>query len=286
MNLLKDFVVEYFKTNNAKVLEGKKQITIQVPKRLSEKLGCGDILNITFDKEVAGKNPDIDFIAIGSALLNKILESCEKRGLTVVKQYRGMDNFQGLEFNFKITFESVDKQERLINYLVDLKDREFKDKLLSELEKKDYNDGQEIQLNPKEIEEIYNKCLERLRQDIKEDIKKINQKFRESLDKEKGIIEKFYDGTIADLRKKQEDKIKAWKEKKQNAHSSQYVEIREQYRKEVGKYEDKIMEIQENNFEEINNYFQIKHRRLMELENQYMLNTKILLYSTALVIVE
>ena len=39
MNQLKGFVMDYFEANNAKVLESKKQITIQVPKRLSEKLG-------------------------------------------------------------------------------------------------------------------------------------------------------------------------------------------------------------------------------------------------------
>ena len=285
MKELKEFVVEYFKANNAKVLEGKKQLTIQVPKRLCEKLCCEQILNITFDKEVAEKNPDIDFIAIGSALLNKILESCEKRGLTVVKHYKG-SKFEGLEFNFRVTFESVDKKEKLISYLIDLEDKSFKDSLLNSLSKKDYKEGEETSFNSELAEDAYNKCLDRLKKDIREDINKVNQKFKESLEKEKGIIERFYDGIIADLRKKQDDKIKAWKAKKQKAHSSQYVEIREQNRKELGRYEDKIMEIQEKNFEQLNNYFQIKQRRLKELDNQYMLKTKILLYSTALVIVE
>ena len=286
MNQLKEFVVDYFKINNAKVLEGKKQITLQIPKRLSEKLSCEDVLNITFDKEVAEKNPDIDFIAVGSALLGKILENCEKRGLTVVKGYKGKDKFEGLELNFRVTFESVDKKEKLISYLIDLKDKSFRDSLLTELDKNDYDDWQEITFNSGIVEEVYDKCLERIKQDIKQDIEKINQKFVVALDKEKGIIEKFYDGIIADLRKKQEDKIKAWKEKKQKAHSSQYVEVREQNRKELTKYEDNIMEIQEKNFEQLNSYFQTKQRRLKELENQYMLKIKILLYSTALVIVE
>ena len=286
MNQLKEFVVDYFKINNAKVLEGKKQITLQIPKRLSEKLSCEDVLNITFDKEVAEKNPDIDFIAVGSALLGKILENCEKRGLTVVKQFNGNDKFEGLEFNFRVTFESVDKKEKLISYLIDLKDKSFKDNLLTELCKKDYDDGQEITFDLGIVDEIYDKCLERIKQDIKQDIENVTQKFGVALDKEKGIIEKFYDGTIADLRKKQDDKIKAWKEKKQKAHSSQYVEVREQNRKELTKYEDNIMEIQEKNFEQLNSYFQTKQRRLKELENQYMLKTKILLYSTALVIVK
>jgi hypothetical protein len=285
MNQLKEFVVEYFKVNNAKVLEGKKQLTIQIPKRLCEKLGCEQVLNITFDKKVAEKNPDIDFIAMGSALLNKILESCEKRGLTVVKQYKG-SKFKGLEFNFRVAFESVDKKEKLISYLIDLKDISFKDNLLNSLSKKDYEEIGETSFNSEIVENAYNKCLDRLKKDVRVDMTKINQKFRESLEKEKAIIEKFYDGIITDLRKKQDDKIKAWKEKKQKAHSSQYVEIREQNRKELGKYEDKIMEIQEKNFEQLNNYFQIKQRRLKELENQYMLKTNILLYGTALVIVE
>jgi hypothetical protein len=266
-------------------LEGKKQLTVQVPKRLSEKLGCEEILNITFDKKVAENNPDIDFIAIGSVLLNKILRNCEKRGLTVVKEYKGK-KFEGLEFNFRVTFESVDKKERLIRYLVDFKDKSFNEKLLKEIDKKEYKEGQEIQFDKSDVEKIYNLCPERLKQEIKEETHKISKKFEASLEKEKAIIEKFYDGIITDLRKKQDDKIKAWKEKKQKAHSSQYVEVREKHRKDIEKYEEKIMEIQEKNFEQLNNYFQIKQRRLNELEKQYMLKTKILLYSTALVIVK
>ena len=107
-----------------------------------------------------------------------------------------------------------------------------------------------------------------------------------SLEKEKKIIEKFYDGIISDLRKKQEEKIRIWKEKKKKAHNSRYVEIRDKYRKEVDKYEEKILEIQEKNFEELNNYFETKQRRVREIENQYKLKTRVLLYSAALVIIK
>lgn len=102
----------------------------------------------------------------------------------------------------------------------------------------------------------------------------------------KKIFEKFYDGIISDLRKKQDEKIRIWKEKKKKAHNSRYVEIRDKYRKEVDKYEEKILEIQEKNFEELNNYFQTKQRRFKEIENQYKLKIKLLLYSAALVIVK
>lgn len=285
MNQIKEFVMDYFKANNAKVLKSKNQITIQVPKRLSEKLKCEQILNITFDKKIAEKNPDIDFIAIGSALLNRILKNCEKRGLTVIKQYKGKPKFEGLEFNFKISFESIDKKEKLIDYLISLKDKKFNNKLLKKSKNKNFNEGKEISLNSEVIEECYSLCLNQLKKEIKPELNEINKKLKIALDKEKRIIEKFYDGIIADLRKRQEGKINIWKEKKQKAHTSQYVELREKYRKEITKYEEKIMEVQEKNFEELNNYFQIKQKRLKELENQYMLKTKILLCSTALVII-
>ena len=166
MNQLKEFVVDYFKANNSKVLESKKQITIQVPKRLCSKLNCEQILNITFDREVAEKNPDIDFIAAGSALLDKILESCEKRGLSIVKQYKGKGKFEGLEFNFRVTFESVDKKEKLISYLVSLDNQKVNNKLLKELEKKDFEEGEEILLKSEIVESCYDKCLEQAKKDL------------------------------------------------------------------------------------------------------------------------
>jgi hypothetical protein len=283
MNQLKEFVTDYFKANNAKVLESKKQITIQIPKRLSAKLNCEQILNITFDKELAEKNPDIDFIAIGSALLNKILESCEKRGLTIVKQYKGKNKFEGLEFDFRVTFESIDKKEKLINYLITLKDKKFNDKLLKELEKKDFEEGEEITLNPEIATECYNKCIEQLEKDIKGEVSKINQKLRKALDKEKNIIEKFYDGIIADLKKKQEDKKKIYQEKMEKAKNAQYVEVIEEHRKERDKYREKLLELQDKQYEELTNYFNLKERRLAEIDNQFKLNTKISLVSAALV---
>ena len=106
------------------------------------------------------------------------------------------------------------------------------------------------------------------------------------MEKERNIVERFYDGIISDLRKKQDDKIKAWKDKKRKAHKSQYVEVREKYRKETEKYEEKILELQEKNFEELNKYFEIKQRRVREIENQYNLKTKVTLFSAALVIVK
>src|SRR3989344_4249996 len=213
MNQLKGFVMDYFEANNAKVLESKKQITIQVPKRLSEKLNCETILNITFDREIAEKNPDIDFIAVGSALLNKILESCEKRGLTIIKQYKGRNKFEGLEFNFRVTFESVDKKEKLINYLIDLKNKKFDDKLLKELENKDFEEAEDIELDHEIVQECYSKCLEQLKKD---------------------------------------------------------------------KYREKLLELQDKQYEELTNYFNLKERRLSEIDNQFKLNTKISLVSAAL----
>jgi len=53
----------------------------------------------------------------------------------------------------------------------------------------------------------------------------------------------------------------------------------------VDKCKEKILELQEKNFEELTDYFQIKQRRLKEIENQYKLKTKVLLYSAALVVV-
>jgi hypothetical protein len=283
MNQLKDFVIDYFKANNAKVLESKKQITIQISKRLASKLNCENILNITFDKELAEKNPDIDFIAIGSALLNKILENCEKRGLTVVKQYKGKNKFEGLEFNFRVTFESIDKKERLINYLIDLKNKKFNNNLLKELEKKDFEEGEEITLNPEIVTECYNKCIEQLRKDIKEEVDKINQKLKVALDKEKNIIERFYDGIIADLKKKQEEKRRIYQEKMEKAKNAKYIEMIEEYRKERDKYREKLLELQDKQYEELTNYFNLKERRLAEIDNQFKLNTKISLVSAALV---
>lgn len=283
MNQLKNFIIDYFKANNAKVLESKKQITIQVPKRLASKLNCENILNIIFDKKIAEKNPDIDFIAIGSALLNKILESCEKRGLTVVKQYKGKNKFEGLEFNFKITFESIDKKEKIINFLIDLKKKKFNSKLLKELEKKDFDEGEEITLNPRVVTECYNKCIEQLKIEINEEVNNINQKLKKALDKEKNIIEKFYDGIIADLKKKQEDKKRIYQEKMVKAKNAQYIEVIEEHRKERDKYKEKLLELQDKQYEELTNYFNLKERRLAEIDNQFKLNTKISLVSAALV---
>jgi len=178
MNELKEFVLDYFKANNAKILESRKQITIQVPKRLFTKLNCEQILNITFDKDLAEKNPDIDFIAIGSALLNKILESCEKRGLTVVKQYKGKKKFEGLEFNFRVTFESVDKKEKLISYLIDLKNKTFNDKLMKELWKVDnkkFNSLTEIEEDIKKIDKEIDNIVYQLYNITSEEIKIIEE---------------------------------------------------------------------------------------------------------------
>lgn len=283
MNQLKDFVIDYFKANNAKLLESKKQITIQVPKRLSEKLNCETILNITFDREIAEKNPDIDFIAVGSALLNKILESCEKRGLTVIKQYKDKNKFEGLEFNFRITFESIDKKEKLISYLIDLKNKKFDDKLLKELKDKIFEEAEDSELNQEIVQECYNKCLEQLKRDIKSDADKINDKLKDVLNKEKHIIEKFYDGIIADLKKKQEDKRRLYQEKMEKAKNAKYVEMIEEHRKERDKYREKLLELQDKQYEELTNYFNLKERRLSEIDNQFKLNTKISLVNAALV---
>lgn len=284
-NELKDFVLDYFKVNNAKVLESKKHITVQVPKRVADKLNCEPVLNITFDKEHAEKNEDIDFIAKGSALLNKIIEATGKRGLTAVKRYKGK-KFTGLEMNFKVIFESIDKKEMLFSLLVDLKNKEINNKLLKGLRNKKFDECNGVNVEPSEIEKCYSVCVEEIKKTISPDVERIKKKLKLALEKEKQIIEKFYDGIIADLRKKQEEKIRIWKEKKEKAHISKYVEIREKYRKDVADHEEKILELQEKSFEELNNYFQIKRRRLEEIENQYELKTKIFLYSAALVIVK
>jgi hypothetical protein len=283
-NELKDFVLDYFKINNAKVLESKKHFTIQVPKRISDKLSCEPVLSITFDKQYAEKNEDIDFIAIGSALLNKIIEASGKRGLTAVKCYKG-DSFNGLEMNFKVTFESIDKKERMFSMLVDLNTKKINNNLLEKLKNKKFEETNGYNIPYSGIEECYNICIEDIKESIAPDVEKIREKLKNALEKEKQIIEKFYDGVIADIRKKQEERIRLWKDKKEKAHSSQYVEVREKFRKETDKYEEKILEMQERNFEELNNYFQIKQKRLKEIENQYKLTTKLLLYSAALVIV-
>ena len=60
----------------------------------------------------------------------------------------------------------------------------------------------------------------------------------------------------------------------------------EKYPKDIRKYKERVLEAQEKNFEESDNYFQIKQRWLKEIENQYKLKTKLLLYSVALVIVK
>lgn len=284
-NDIKDFVLAYFKVNNAKILETKKHITIQLPKRIATKLNCEPVLNITFDKKYAEKNEDIDFIAKGSALLNKIIEATERRGLTTVKCYKG-EEFTGLEMNFKVLFESIDKKERLFSFLIDLKNNTINDALAKELAKKRFEESTGITIKHQDIESCYLLCIEKIKEAISPDITEIKKKLKNALEKEQQIIEKFYDGIIADLRKKQEERIRLWKEKKEKAHTSQYVEVREKYRKEVGKYEEKILETQEKSFEELNSYFQTKQRRLQEIENQYKLKTKVLLYSAALVILK
>ena len=70
-NELKDFVLDYFRTNSANVLVSKEHITVKVPEKIAQKLDCEKILNITFDKEYAKKNEDIDFITNDSKLLTK-----------------------------------------------------------------------------------------------------------------------------------------------------------------------------------------------------------------------
>jgi hypothetical protein len=282
---LKNFVLDYFRINNARILESKNHITIQMPKRIAEKLNCELILNITFDKQYAEKNKDIDFIAKGAALLNKIISATEKRGLTVVKCYEG-GAFTGLEMNFKVTFESIDKKERLLTYFVDLQTMKINNELLGGFKTKEFKECDSISLGSSVIEQCNLLCVEQIKNDVSSDVEQINNKLKTSMEKEKNIIEKFYDGIISDLRKKQEDKIRIWKDKKTKAHQSQYVEIREQYRKETEDYEEKILELQEKNFEELNSYFEIKQRRLKEIDNQYKLKIKLMLYSAALVIVK
>jgi len=282
---LKEFVLDYFRINNAKVLESKKQITIQVPKRITDKLSCEPILNITFDKQFAEKNENIDFIAKGSVLLNKIIEATEKRGLTAIKCYKG-NEFNGLELNFKVLFESIDKKETLFSFLVDLKAKKIDNELLKQLRNKEFDESNCVNSGLSDIETCYSICIEEIKKLILPEVQKIKEKLRIALEKEKHIIEKFYDGIITDLRKKQEDKMRLWKEKRRNAHISQYVEVRERYRKEADKHEESILELQEKNFEELNNYFQTKQRRLNEIENQYNLKTKLLLYSASLVLIK
>lgn len=284
-NDLKDFVLDYFRINNAKVLESGKHVTIQVPKRISDKLKCEPILNITFNKQYAEKNEDIDFVAIGSSLLNRILEASGKRGLTTVKCYNG-DEFTGLELNFKVTFESIDKEERLFSFLIDLKDKKIRNDLLDKINSKELMECTSISVGHSDIEQCYNICVNEIDKMISIDVEKKQDKLKIAMEKERKIIEKFYDGIISDLRKKQDEKIRIWKDKKKKAHTSQYVEVREKYRKEVEKYEEKILEIQESNFEELNDYFETKQRRVGEIENQYKLKTGLLLYSAALVIMK
>lgn len=284
-NDLKDFVLDYFKINNAKVLESGKHVTIQVPKRISDKLKCEPILNITFNKQYAEKNEDIDFVAIGSSLLNRILEASGKRGLTTVKCYNG-DEFTGLELNFKVTFESIDKEERLFSFLIDLKDKKIRNDLPERINNNESKEYTSITIGQSDIEQCYIICVDEIKKRISIDVEKIQDKLKIVMEKERKIIERFYDGIISDLRKKQEEKIRIWKDKKKKAYASQYVEIREKYRKEVEKYEEKILEMQESNFEELNDYFETKQRRVREIENQYKLKTGLLLYGAALVIMK
>jgi hypothetical protein len=281
---LKDFILDYFRANNANVLISKEHITIQTPEKIAEKLDCEKILNITFDKEYAKKNEDIDFITNGSKLFNKIIESVSNRGLTTLKCYKG-NKFRAFEFNFKVIFDYIDKKEKIFSFLVNLDKKEIDNDMFKFLKNKSLQKCDTVIIDKKDIRECYLLCINEIKKIIAPDINVIIEKLSDELDKEKRIIELFYDGIITDLKKKQEAKEKALKTNKSKAYSSQYVEVREKHRKQIDKYDGQLEEIREKNFEELQNYFETKERRIKEIENQYKLQTKILLYSTALVIV-
>jgi hypothetical protein len=282
-NELKDFVLDYFRTNSANVLVSKEHITVKIPEKIAQKLDCEKILNITFDKEYAKKNEDIDFITNDSKLFNKIIESLSNRGLTTLKCYKGK-KFRALEFNFKVIFDYVDKKEKLFSFLVDLDKKEIDNDMLK-TQNKTLQKSDVINIDKKDIEECYSLCINEIKRIITPEINAIIEKLSSELDKEKRIIELFYDSIIADLKKKHETKEKSLWTNKTKAYSSQYVEVREKHRKQIDKYDDQLEEICGKNLEELQNYFETKERRIKEIENQYKLQTKILLYSTALVIV-
>jgi uncharacterized coiled-coil DUF342 family protein len=55
------------------------------------------------------------------------------------------------------------------------------------------------------------------------------------------------------------------------------------YRKERDKYKEKILELQDKQTEELTRYFDLRERKLTEIDNQFKLNVKISLSSAALV---
>ncbi|MBU3897074.1 MAG: hypothetical protein KJ697_04045 [Nanoarchaeota archaeon] len=283
-NDLENFVLDYFRINNGEVLIGKKHITIKVPKQLADTLNCENVLNISFDKEYVKKNEDIDFITTGSKLFNKIVEAMSDKGLTTLRGYKGQ-NFTGIEFNFKVTFDYIDKKEKMFTFLVDLDKKKINNKMLESLKNKNIQKYDKINVSKKDIEKCYLLCLNEIKKNIAQDIDIIEEKLSEEFKKEGGIIENFYDRIIADLRKTHESKEKTLQDNNRKAYSSLYVEVRENHRKQIDKNEKSIDELRENNRKVLQNYFKTKEQRMKEIENQYKLQTKILLYSTALVIV-
>jgi hypothetical protein len=281
---LKDFVLDYLRTNNAKMLVSREHVTVQVPEKLAQKLECEKILNITFDKEYAKKNENIDFITSDSKLFNKIMESMSNRGLTTLKCYNGK-KLRALEFNFKVIFDYVDKREKLFSFLVNLDNKKNDNNMLKTLKNKSPQKCDVITIDKKDIEECYLICINEIKKVIAADIESITEKLSKELDKEKRIIELFYDSIISDLKKKHKAKEDTLKTNKTKAYTSKYVEVREKHRKQIDEYRDQLEEVQGKSLEELQNYFETKERRIKEIENQYKLQTKILLYSTALVIV-
>jgi len=280
---LKDFVLDYFRVNNANILVSKEQVTIQVPEKISEKVDCEKVLNITFDKDYAKKNEDIDFITTDSKLFNKIIESISNRGIATLKCYKGK-KLRALELNFKVIFDYIDKKEKLVTFFVNLENKKIDNEIFKSLKNKNLQKCNTVIIDKRDIEECYLLCINAIKKIIATDINAISEKLSNEVDKEKRVIELFYDGIITDLKNKQEKKENALKTNKRKAYKSRYAEIRKEHREQVEKYDSQLEEIRGKNFEELQNYFQTKERRIKEIENQYRLQTRIFLYSAALVI--
>lgn len=226
-NNIQQLVTAFFNMQGIKCKEAEENVWVaEIPEKEQSFFNCGDKLCFTFDREKAELHRDIEMVSEGSFLLRKIVE---RLGTTPkvsrlfaghqsqIPEASGVTSIAGkmhykasVAFNFKVSFESDSKEEKLYSVVEDSHDSSLivNDKLfLVNLE--DYSEKPDPRIKLEEpgpeVLKVYLQACQKLEENIQEEIEKFRKIGQEKCREDMKVFDDYLNEQKTELLQKKEN---------------------------------------------------------------------------------
>lgn len=226
-NDIQQVVLSYFNMQGIKCKESEENIWIaQIPEKDQSFYNCGETLRFTFNREKAEIYRDIELISEGSFLFRKIIEklgSTPKVSRVFFGQQPLIPEDSGVKpiaekmhykttvaFNFKVTIDCDQKNDKLYSVVEDNKDSSLKiDNKLFTLDLENYTETPDprIKLDEPgpEILKKYLQACQMLESSIQDDVEKYRKIAKEKCREDMKVFDDYLNEQKAELLQKKEN---------------------------------------------------------------------------------